>query len=158
MAAGFETTQQLELISMGIVNTLAKNPTSLKRVAIKFTDLNNDYGETSTRIRLTGTDAIKAQVRNILSTPIGSEAFEPEFGSMLPFRLFEPITSLTAWQIENDTVSAISRWMRGRINVNRSQCKAEAFEREDAAGYYIRLVYNEIETGEAVTYSFFVSR
>lgn len=158
MAAGFETTQPLELISMGIVSTLAKNPTSLKRAVIKFTDLNNDYGETSTRIRLTGTDAIKAQIRNILSTPIGSEAFEPEFGSMLPFRLFEPITSLTSWQIENDTVSATSRWMRGRVNVNRSQCKAEAFEREDASGYYIRLVYDEIETGEAVTYGFFVSR
>lgn len=158
MAVGFETTQPLELISMGITSTLARNPPSLQHTALRFIDLNNDYGESSTELRLVGKDTIKAQIRNILSTPLGSEAFEPEYGSLLPFRLFEPLTEFTAWQIENDTVSAVTRWMASRINVHRSQCSAQAFEREDASGYYIKLVYSEIETGEVVTYGFFVSR
>jgi phage baseplate assembly protein W len=158
MTIGFSTEQPLELKNLSLKQLVGRNSPDVRRVSLRFVDLNNSYGESSDKIRLEGKDAIKAQIRNILSTPIGSEAFEPDYGSLLPFRLFETVSSITAWQIENDVILAVSRWMAGRISVNRSRCKAEPFESNGIAGYQIRLVYSEIQTGEVSEYGFFVSR
>lgn len=122
-----------------------------------FLDVNKNYGEGGDqRSLLSEDDAIKGQIGSILSTPLGSEPFEPEFGSLLPWRIHEPINQMTAWLIENDTITAVSRWLVSRIKVARDQCFVRPLETEE--GYAINLTYQVLRTKAIVEWNFSVYR
>lgn len=121
-----------------------------------FIDLNNGHPEDARGDILTEERALRAQCINILSTPLGSEPFEPEYGSLLPYRLFEPINQRTAWMIENDTIIALTRWMRGRLHIPREQCFVRPIENED--GYYIQLNAQVLRSRAVVEWNISVYR
>ena len=122
-----------------------------------FLDVNSRYGEDGNlKVLLSEDAAIKNQVNNILSTPLGSEPFEPEFGSLLPWRIMEPISAATAWLIETDTIAAVQRWMGNRILVDRSLCYVRPLETEE--GYSIYLKYQILRTKTVVEWNFSIYR
>lgn len=90
--------------------------------------------------------AIKIQMLNILGTPLGSEDFEPTYGSNLPFRLFEAITDTTAFLIENDTIDALRAWMRDRISIVYPGTEVIANEEEDC--YIVNITHEIVRTGQ----------
>ena len=83
---------------------------------VVFRDLNPDFtlisGENAT---VEEDNVYKKQIRHLLSTPVGSEDFEPTYGSNVPYRLHEPICDLTAYLLETDTIIAFSRWLRNKV-------------------------------------------
>lgn len=134
------------------------NLAELPSTKLYFIDVNPDFGSDGKDELVYENDAIKVQIRNILSTPTGSEQFEPEYGSLLPWRLFEPINARTAWQIENDTLIAVNRWMAGRIKLTRQQCYVRPLDEGIGDGYYISLVYTILRTKVLAEYKFSVYR
>ena len=125
---------------------------------IYFVDINTEF-DTQNPTLLYEDSAIRSQIKNILSTPIGTEDFEPEYGSNLPFRLFEPITPVTSWLIENDTLIAVNRWMAGRISLSRNDCSVQPLEfNQGLDGYYIRMRYRNVRTNVVTTWQFSVYR
>lgn len=153
----FSTLQNPALIPSAFPTSSLINLGELGRQKFYFVDINSEFGIDGKREILVEEDAIKAQIRNILSTPTGSEPFEPEYGSLLPYRLFEPINVANAWNIENDTVVAIRRWMASRIEVTRQQVYVQELlpdESAGAEGYYIRMSYTITRTRAVAEYRF----
>lgn len=66
---------------------------------------------------VTDLDAIQGQMVNILATTQGSEWFMPDYGSLLPYRLGEPMNIETAFLLEEDTALALNKWMGNHITV-----------------------------------------
>lgn len=128
----------------------------LPSTKVYFLDVNARLGEDSSDPLVAEDEAIKGQIRNILSTPLGSEPFEPEYGSMWPYRLFEPVTAFNAWNLENDTIVAVNRWMKGLIQLARQNCFVEQLPEngpQGVDGYYVRLTYTIMRTNAVASYT-----
>lgn len=125
---------------------------------IRFRDVNCDYRMDSKQTQLIVDNhlAIRNQLKNLLSTPVGSEDFEPTYGSDLPLRIMEPITALTGYLIETDTLIAISRWMRDRIRLVLPGASVTPLVDEE--GYNITLPYILIADNQFSVFSFDVLR
>lgn len=63
-----------------------------------------------------GIDKINGSIHHILSTPIGSEFFRPEFGSNLASLVFEPYDQVLLDSISYYTIDALQRWEK-RIRI-----------------------------------------
>ena len=64
-----------------------------------------------------GDEAISASIDIILSTPIGSRKFLPEFGSNLNELIFEIIDEGSTIQIQHEIKRAVSKW-EPRLKLN----------------------------------------
>lgn len=117
---------------------------------IKFRDVDCDYGlnRSHSALLVDNNLAITNHIKNLLSTPIGTEDFEPGYGSNLPYRIMEPINIYSAFSIETDTIIAIIKWMSDRIRIVLSDSFVEPLPSED--GYLIQISYinvNDETTG-----------
>lgn len=120
-----------------------------------YRDINNQWNVSINAI-VEDEMAVKRQIDNLLGTPIGTEFFEPTYGSNLPFRIMDPINEMTAYIIETDTFLAIWTWMRDRVTLDYSRSKI--YPIEEADGYVVDLVYYVIKSSKMVTYKFEVLR
>lgn len=134
-----------------LYETRPHSPTLRPKTTFRFRDLNAYYTLDNHDILISDEDAIRAQMRNVLSTLVGSEWGEPYYGSDLPLRIYEPITKITAYMLETDTISALSRWMSDVIIVGVN-ASVEPLLNDD--GYRITIPYKERATGKSVVYSF----
>lgn len=91
----------------------------VKPNTIRFRDLNCDYLMFANQSQLIVDNhlAIRTQLKNLFSTPTGTEDFEPNFGSNLPYRIMEPISPLMGYLIETDTILAIGDWLSDRMRL-----------------------------------------
>lgn len=153
----FFSTQQAALGNASIPSSLHPNLTVLPAVPRFFIDVNSSFGESNDELVIEDA-AIKKQIINILSTPLSSDDFEPEYGSNLPFRLLDPVLPSTAWMIENDTIESVNRWMAKRISLARGDCYVQPLDvgQGDIEGYYIRLKYSILRTRAVTTWQFSV--
>lgn len=119
--------------------TQASSQLAPTRLEVYFKDINNDFRRTSSALIVKGRSAIDGQLSNLLATPIGSEPFEPTYGSDLPLRIFEPIDRISAATIEQDTIRAVHRWMSSVITVSLANTFVIPLETEE--GYRINLPY-----------------
>jgi phage baseplate assembly protein W len=101
-----------------------------------YQDINGMFGVNSHDLVVTEARAINIQIRNVLLTPIGSEPFEPEFGSRVPFLLWDPLNAMTAWRLESQTYVALERWMP-HLQVVRRLTKVIANNSEMAFDFQI---------------------
>lgn len=101
-----------------------------------FIDVNMNFGQNSYPELLYDEDAIRNSLLNILTTPIGSRAFVPEYGSRLYKFLQEPIDPVTSVQIEELLIQAIIKW-EPRVQVIRSKTKVTP----SSNGFDILLTY-----------------
>jgi len=121
---------------------------------IYYSDINNMFSLDGDEVVVIEYEAVNRQITNILSTPLGSESFEPTFGSLLPYRLFQTVSPVTAWVIENDTIEALKKWMGGRITVNGpSSYVRPLYGDPDNEGYEINLTYSINRTGKSSNYN-----
>ena len=143
---------EADIIETGLPTLPFRDYTSrgtLRVTSSRIIDVNPYYQSNQDRLLLRDTDAIKQKIRNILSTPIGSEYFEPEYGSMIPYRIHDPINDGTAWILRTDTVIALQRWMGNLITVDMAKVKvALLYDTPDGEGYYIFIPYRINETNE----------
>lgn len=79
----------------------------LIRDIVPIIDANGDFKVVE------GKDAIIAQVRNLLMTPLGSYPFDPEYGSLLYKQLFELMTKATEEQIYYEVSDRIEKYIDG---------------------------------------------
>ena len=134
-----------------------QRPTIPKQVhakPVRFRDLNPDYSQDSLPIIIEEETAIKARIRLVLSTLIGSDDFLPTFGSNLPLRLYEPITDNTAYLLELDTFIALSDWI-DEIVIGANTTFIPLSNEE---GYRIDIPFIIKTSGKQVLYSFDVLR
>lgn len=111
---------------------------------ITFRDLNCDYllNHSQNKLMLDNNLAVRNQIKNLLSTTVGTEDFEPNYGSNIPYRIMEPISKFTAHLLKMDTIIAIQDWMSDRVRVHMSGAAVVPLASED--GYNINLPYNLI--------------
>ena len=118
---------------------------------IRFRDINPDYTLDRSDVILTDVRAVQAQIRHVLSTIKGTEYFEPEFGSLFPLLLFEPISNITAFRLETETIVALSIWMGSVINVAANVIIEPLADEE---GYLLDIPYVIRSNNTAYRYSF----
>jgi phage baseplate assembly protein W len=74
-----------------------------KRATVKYRDLDLDFGRNSVTNdvnKLTDIEAVKRSVRNLINTSHFDRPFHPEIGSSVRAMLFEPMTPLTALNLQ----------------------------------------------------------
>lgn len=74
----------------------------------QYSDINQS--STTSKPLQYGLNSIVQSIQNIISTPIGSRFFEPEFGSRIPEMLFEIQDDTTEIMIINEAYASIQRW------------------------------------------------
>lgn len=132
---------------------------STKKLDIYFIDINSNYRLDLKGLIIYDEDVIRNQISNILATPLGSDAFEPTYGSNLPYRIHDPITDATAFLLYNDTIDAIGNWMRSKITVLPAQSYVRPIDGDpDNDGYEINLIYYNNTTKAIAAYNGFILR
>jgi len=79
------------------------NTNKSKRAQVKYKDIDLDFGRNSVTNdvnNLTNVEAVKRSVRNLINTSHFDRPFHPEIGSSVRGMLFEPITPLTALNLQ----------------------------------------------------------
>lgn len=113
-----------------------------QKFPIYYSDLNSMFGQDGKQLLVYDEVAVNRQISNILSTPLGSDDFEPTFGSLLPFRMFDPITPRMAWILRNDSIEAVRKWMGDRIELDSANANVTLVNGEvDGEGYIIDMPY-----------------
>jgi phage baseplate assembly protein W len=126
-----------------------KSATLAKSVIIR--DVNPDYALlNNNNILVEDDEALRKQIRHLLSTPIGTEDFEPTYGSNLPFRLMDPIGDLTAYLMETDVILAIRKWLGNKILLINPRITPYV----DSDFYLATLPYLKITDSTLKVYSF----
>lgn len=105
-------------------------------------DLNPNWTQDDQRLIIYESDAIKGDIQNTLFTVVGEEVFEPTFGSLLPYRLFESVSVRTAHLLESDTIDALTKFMKDDITINHAFTSIQPLDYDD--GYQITIVYTDI--------------
>lgn len=61
-------------------------------------------------LKATGAELIKGSIISILTTPVGTRYFNPEYGSRLNELLWEPNDLILAASLREFTASAVTKW------------------------------------------------
>ncbi|QXV74126.1 putative outer wedge baseplate protein and lysozyme protein [Rhizobium phage RHEph12] len=131
----------------------------VRKLNIYYEDINVNYLRDKKGLVVFDDDVTKMQISNVLATPIGSEHFEPTYGSNVPYRLMDPISNITTYLLMNDTIGALGIWMGSRITVNRATSSVQPIQGDpDSEGYEIRLYYSLNRTRVINEYHAFLLR
>ncbi len=128
------------IVTGGLVRT--------KKLNVFYVDVNSGYKQNLKGLVIYDDDVVSQQVANIFATPLGSDPFEPTFGSNVPYRLFEPINDMTAFLLYADCISALIQWMQkpGRILVNTASSFVRPINNDpDTEGYEVKMVYSIVQ-------------
>lgn len=122
-------------------------PVAKQRSLATYVDLNPSFGQDGAADLLFDRPAISQALRNIFSTSVGEAGpiFAPEFGSMLPYLLQEPMDEVTAFKIQAATIQAVQRW-EPRVEIDFSSTSVVPIP--ELPGYQVTLVYTIRQTGE----------
>jgi len=117
---------------------------AIQPAKLRFSDVDCDYGisRKHSDLLVDNNLAITNHIKNLLSTPIGTEDFEPGYGSNLPYRIMDPVNIYSAFNIETDTIVALMTWMSDRIFVILSDTFVTPLDSGD--GYLIQITYVNI--------------
>jgi phage baseplate assembly protein W len=85
-----------------------------------YSDINIFVGEKSANELIYDEVSIQQSIMTILSTPIESRLFRPDFGSKLDRLLFEPLDEKTRFELQRTAKKALSKW-EPRIQMERSE-------------------------------------
>jgi len=102
---------------------------------------------------LTGNDAIKRSIRNLMLTNYNDRLFNSKIGSNLTALLFENINPITAAQIDTAIRDCI-RNFEPRVSVISVDVSVDP----DNNGYNVRLQYNIINQNQPVAINLFLER
>ena len=102
---------------------------------------------------LTGVDAVRRSIKNLMSIQCGEVPFFPNLGSRLTELLFEPIDPITTVRLDSEIRATIGGFEpRARI------VKMTITPTEDQHQYQVDMVLQLINLAEPVTLTLFLNR
>src|SRR6056300_1679218 len=121
-----------------------------------FKDLNLDFQQnTATKDiqKIKDIEAVKRSVRNLINTNHYEKPFHPEIGSNLRAMLFEPMTPLTALNLQRKVAEVINNF-EPRVNLVQILARPDL----DRNSYHLRIMFYVVGVAEPVTVETFLER
>jgi phage baseplate assembly protein W len=104
-------------------------------------------------IALTGADAVRRSIRNLLSIMPGEVPFLPNFGCSLRALLFEPIDAITTAQIEQEIRATIDAY-EPRVTIHTLVVTPSV----DELKYQVDVTFLLVNLPEPITLTLFLTR
>lgn len=101
-------------------------------------DLNTNYDVDTNPELVQDIKAINNSLYNIFTTLVGTRPFLREYGSYLPYFLFQPMDKITEEDIRASLIQSVQRW-EPRVVIDQNLTTVEALPNEVA--YDVRLAY-----------------
>ena len=127
-----------------------------KRATKQYRDLDLDFGRNSVTNdvnKLTDIEAVKRSVRNLINTSHFDRPFHPEIGSSVRAMLFEPMTPLTALNLQRKVQEVLINF-EPRIKL----VQIVASPNIDSNAYDLRIYFYVVGSNELVEVQTFLER
>lgn len=117
-----------------------------------FSDINYETAAMASNELSYNLKAIGQSLMTILSTYKAQRLFHPTFGSNLEMYLFDPVDELTASNIKNEIIEALTTWEKRVLVTSRSVTVTALFD-EEAYFVDIRYAVPELEEESNITFN-----
>ena len=134
----------------------ASNTNNSKRANRIYKDLDLNFGRnkvTNDVNKLTDVEAVKRSVRNLINTNHYERPFHPEIGSDVRAMLFEPMTPLTALNLQRKVAEVLNNF-EPRINLQQVLASPDI----DRNSYELKIMFYVIGSNEPVVVETFLER
>ena len=134
----------------------ASSTNNSKRSTRIYKDLDLNFGRnvvTNDVNNLTDVEAVKRSVRNLINTNHYERPFHPEIGSDVRAMLFEPMTPLTALNLQRKVAEVINNF-EPRVNLVQILARPDI----DRNSYHLRIMFYVVGVPEPVTVETFLER
>ena len=134
----------------------ASNTNNSKRANRIYKDLDLNFGHnkvTNDVNKLTDVEAVKRSVRNLINTNHYERPFHPEIGSDVRGMLFEPMTPLTALNLQRKVAEVLNNF-EPRINLQQVLASPDI----DRNSYELKIMFYVIGSNEPVVVETFLER
>ena len=139
-----------------MANYDSKSSTSKDRVTRIYSDLDLDFMRnhtTSDLTKLEDVEAVKRSVKNLIQTNHYERPFHPEIGSDVRSMLFEPMTPLTALNLQRKVAEVLNNF-EPRINLQQVLARPDL----DRNSYALKIMFYVIGVPEPVEVETFLER
>lgn len=117
-----------------------------KKKNVYYMDVNRSYKYHDLKSMIVyDEDAVNRFIANILLTPLGTDSFEPTFGSNVPYRLMDSVSNITAHLLKSDSMAALTEWLvKPEVIVLYQQSSYVRMlqDEPEGEGYEIKIVYS----------------
>ena len=127
-----------------------------KRATRIYKDLDLDFGRntvTNDVNKLTDVEAVKRSVRNLINTNHFERPFHPEIGGNIRALLFEPMTPLTALNLQRKVAEVLNNF-EPRINLQQVLASPDL----DRNSYALKIMFYVIGSNQPVEVETFLER
>ena len=134
----------------------ASTTNNSKRANRIYKDLDLDFGRnvvTDDVNKLTDVEAVKRSVRNLINTNHYERPFHPEIGSDVRSMLFEPMTPLTALNLQRKVAEVLNNF-EPRINLVQILANPDL----DRNSYALKITFYVIGVQNPITVETFLER
>ncbi len=134
----------------------ASNNNASKRATRIYTDLDLDFGRnvvTNDVNKLSDVEAVKRSVRNLINTSHYERPFHPEIGSNVRSILFEPVSPLTALNLQRKVQEVLDNF-EPRIKLVQIIARPDI----DRNRYDLRIMFYVVGNAQPVTVETFLER
>ena len=132
------------------------NTNNSKRANRIYKDLDLDFGRnriTNDVNKLTDVEAVKRSVRNLINTNHYERPFHPEIGSDVRAMLFEPMTPLTALNLQRKVAEVLNNF-EPRIDLQQVLASPDI----DKNSYELKIMFYVIGSNQPVEVETFLER
>tara|TARA_Y100000746_G_scaffold184119_1_gene162465 strand:- start:47 stop:472 length:426 start_codon:yes stop_codon:yes gene_type:complete len=132
------------------------NTNNSKRANRIYKDLDLDFGRnriTNDVNKLTDVEAVKRSVRNLINTNHYERPFHPEIGSDVRAMLFEPMTPLTALNLQRKVAEVLNNF-EPRINLQQVLASPDL----DRNSYALKIMFYVVGSNQPVEVETFLER
>ena len=134
----------------------SSNTNNSKRSNRIYKDLDLDFGRnriTNDVNKLTDVEAVKRSVRNLINTNHYERPFHPEIGSDVRAMLFEPMTPLTALNLQRKVAEVLNNF-EPRINLQQILASPDL----DRNSYALKIMFYVVGSNQPVEVETFLER
>ena len=134
----------------------SSNTNNSKRSNRIYKDLDLDFGRnriTNDVNKLTDVEAVKRSVKNLINTNHYERPFHPEIGSDVRAMLFEPMTPLTALNLQRKVAEVLNNF-EPRINLQQILASPDL----DRNSYALKIMFYVVGSNQPVEVETFLER
>ena len=134
----------------------SSNTNNSKRSNRIYKDLDLDFGRnriTNDVNKLTDVEAVKRSVRNLINTNHYERPFHPEIGSDVRAMLFEPMTPLTALNLQRKVAEVLNNF-EPRINLQQVLANPDL----DRNSYQLKIMFYVVGSNSPIEVETFLER
>ena len=134
----------------------ASTTNNSKRASRIYKDLDLNFGRnpiTNDVNKLTDIESVKRSVRNLINTNHYERGFHPEIGSDVRSMLFEPMTPLTALNLQRKVAEVLNNF-EPRINLEQVLARPDI----DRNSYSLKIIFYVIGSQEPIEVETFLER